>query len=559
MWELFWVQNSHYVLEIFIAFLMVTAGWIYFDSWIIERKARTLLRATGFFVLTLWGFIAAAPNGIIGFETINQKLLVDLVGLVGFGLILASLLMDPIPTKPGKKAPLLFRWFLEKQVDFMILPPIIIAPFKIVLVAITPIFVAIGFILTQPKIWLLIFSTLITILLYLHYSYGIQSEWKYFYRGFLFMSIGLAIALLSLLENSSNVFVARFAAPNGLFWMIEYIFKFFGAIFLGIWAWGFIRFRIFPQIFSSFVALSFLIFVITTIFYTGFLLNKTQERATNDLETNVKTLEFALSKVKESAILASRIASTNPQAREAVRANDKDALFNNLNALMFENETDFMLVVNKGGEVIMRAEDRERYGDSIAEDPVVWRALDGKAVVTIQSQEGVTIPTISIRAASPIVDTREDGRPEIIGAVITGYLMDIAFVDGVKKITGLDITVFAHDVAAATTFTLPNSSTRLIGTREVDTNITTSVLGKGFRHTGTAAVLNQPFLASYIPIFDIEETPIGMLFTGRSQASILDVASDTLRLTFSLSILFMLLSILPLAWLARFITHNQQV
>ncbi|TSC62577.1 MAG: methyl-accepting chemotaxis protein [Parcubacteria group bacterium Greene0416_14] len=559
MWELFWIQNSRYVLEIFIAFLMVTAGWIYLDGWMIERKGKTLLRAVGFFVLTLWGFIGAAPHGFIGFEGLNQALLVDLIGLLGFGFILASLLMDPVPIKPGKRPPLFFGWILEKQTDLAIVPLFIATPLKHVLATLAPLIGVLGFIFTQPKIWLCIFSSLITALLYIHYSYGIQSEWKHFYRGFLFLSIGLGVAILSLLESSSNVLIARFAADNGLFWIIENFFKFIGAVSLGAWAWGFIRFRIFPQIFSSFVALSFLIFVTTTIFYTGFLLNKTQQRATQDLETNVKTLEFALSKVKESAILAARIASTNPQTREAVRANDKDALFNNLNALMFENETDFMLAVNTGGEVIMRAEDRDRFGDSIAQDPVVWRALDGKAVVTTQSEEGVTIPTISIRAASPIVDTREDGRLEIIGAVVTGYLMDIAFVDGVKEVTSLDVTIFAKDVAAATTFTLPNTSTRLIGTREVDTNITTAVLTKGERHTGTASVLNQPYLASYIPILDVEETQIGMLFTGRSQASILAVASDTLRLTFSLSIIFMLLSILPLAWLARFITHNQQV
>ncbi len=559
MWELFWIQNSRYVLEIFIAFLMVTAGWIYLDGWMIERKGKTLLRSVGFFVLTLWAFFEAAPNGFIGFNALNQQLLVDSIGLIGFGLILASLLMDPVPIKPGKRAPFFFSWLLEKPSDLTIIPPLIVAPFKSLFALLAPLLGIFAFIFTQPKIWLLLFSSFITALLYVHYVYGIQSEWKYFYRGFLFLSIGLAVALLSLLVNSSNVLIARFAAPNGVFWIIENIFKFIGAVCLGVWAWGFIRFRIFPQIFSSFVALSFLIFVTTTIFYTGFLLNKTQQRATEDLETNVKTLEFALSKVKESAILAARIASTNPQAREAVRSGNKDALFSNLNALMFENETDFMLAVNKGGEVIMRAEDRERYGDSIAQDPVVWRALDGKAVVTIQAEDGVTIPTIAIRASSPIVDTREDGRPEIIGAIVTGYLMDIAFVDGVKKVTGLDVTVYANDVAAATTFTLPNSSTRLIGTHEVETNITSAVLKQGKRHTGTATILNQPFLASFIPILDVEETPIGMLFTGRSQASILAVASDTLKLTFSLSIVFMLLSILPLAWLARFITHNQQV
>ena len=207
----------------------------------------------------------------------------------------------------------------------------------------------------------------------------------------------------------------------------------------------------------------------------------------------------------------------------------------------------------------MRAEDRERFGDSIADDPIVWRALDGKAVVTTDTQQVVTIPTVSIRASSPIVDTSEAGDLEIVGAIITGFVLDTAFVDGIKKITDLDITVFADDQSIATTFTMPETGRRLIGAREPDQRIVNAVLKEGGTYTGTSSILNRPFLAAYIPIQDIEETTIGMFFTGRSQASILTLVGDTMRLTFSVSVLLMILFILPIGWLARFISHHQQV
>ena len=111
MWEQFWVQNIHYVIEVFIGFLMVTAGWIYLDGWLVEKRAKTLLRTIGFFSLAIWSFLGATPLGIIGIETFEEaEKIVDIAGLIGFGLLLLSLFMDPIPVRPGGKP----VWLLSK-------------------------------------------------------------------------------------------------------------------------------------------------------------------------------------------------------------------------------------------------------------------------------------------------------------------------------------------------------------------------------------------------------------------------------------------------------------
>ena len=577
MWQQFWVQNIHYILEVFFGFFMVTAGWIYLDGWLLERRTKTLIRAGGFFMLAIWSFFDAAPLGIAGAERLffSTKQMISFAGFVGFGFLFLSLLIDPIPVKPGGKP---IRFFSRLWSRSLAILPINLPSLQDIpipnfpsfseirevitqwILAMVPVVLFIALLFSKAEVWIFLFSFFTTTLLWLHYSRGIQSEWKFFYLGFFAFTIALAFASISSIwQGTSNVLVAKLLSPYRFFWILEHVMKFIGAIFLGIWAWGFIRFRIFPQIFSSLVAFSFLIFITVTVIYTGFLLNRTQESIVKNLETNVKTLSFALEKVKESAILAARIASTNPQIREALRSGDKDRLFKNLNTLMFENETDFMIAVNTGGEVVMRAEDKERFGDSLANDPVVWRALDGKAVVTTFTEPGVTIPTVSIKASSPVVDTSLTGEPEIIGVVITGFLLDTAFVDGIKKITDLDITVFANDVSAATTFIVPESQLRLIGNRELDQDILTTVLKKHATYTGTTTILNRPFLAAYIPIKDVEETTIGMFFTGRSHASILAVVSDTMKLTFSISILLMIFFLLPIGWLARFISYNQQV
>lgn len=563
MWEQFWIRNAHYVLETFFSFSLLTAGWIYVDGWIIERKAKTLIRAAGFLTLSLWAILGAAPIPII------REAFSDLIGLGGFFLLLASLLIDPVPVRPGQAPPRILskHWLralwlaLGLGVVLLILPYISSLSFlrSLAFFSLLPSWTVPVRILLEPRVWMLAIAALIAFFFRLHYEQGIQREWKLIYYAFFFIAISLVFSTAALWQDSDNVLLSRILAPYHLVWIIEHAVKLVGGVFLGSWAWGFIRFRVFPQIFSSFVALAFVTFVLTTITYTGFMLTRISASTADDLRTNVRTLEFALGKVKESAILAARITAANPQIREAIRQGDRDALFQNLNTLMFENKTDFMMAVNTGGEVITRAEDRDRFGDSIAEDPVVWRALDGKAVVTTATRKEIATPTVSIRAASPIVDASESGEPEVIGAIVTGYLLDLAFVDGIKELTNLDITVYASDTSAATTFIVSDTGMRLLGARETNRTITDAVLKKGTAYLGSSAVLNQPFLAAYIPLKDVENTTIGMLFTGRSQAAILALATDTMRLSFSISILLMLLSVAPLWLLSRFITYNQNI
>ena len=558
MWEQFWVRNIHYILETFLTFAFITAGWIYIDGWLIERKIKTLFRASGLFVLAIWTILDAAPVPII------RETFAGLIGLGGFIFLLVSLLIDPVPVRPGQTSPGIVKkiWIQLLMLFLMLVVGILLAQNIISFQIPIPTFLTIlplGQIITEPKIWILILSACISFLLWLHYDSGIQREWRFFYLGFLFVTISLIFAAFTLWQNSPNILLANLLAPYHHAWILEHGIKLIGAVCLGVWAWGFIRFRVFPQIFSSFVALAFITFILTTIVYTGFMLTRIRVSTVEDLEINVKTLQFALEKVKESAILAARITAINPQIREAMRRNDRDALFKNLNALMFENKTDFMLVVNTGGEVLMRAEDQDRFGDSLADDSVVWRALDGKAVVTTSTRKGISIPTVSIRAGSPITDTSESGDPEIIGVVVTGYLLDLAFVDGIKELTDLDVTVFANDTSAATTFATSDTGMRLLGLREIDPRILDAVLKSGGSYLGSATILNQPFLAAYIPLKDVENTTIGMFFTGRSQAAIFALATDTMRISFSISMLLMFLSILPLWLLSKFITYNQSV
>ncbi|QQR53290.1 hypothetical protein IPG36_06670 [bacterium] len=97
----------------------------------------------------------------------------------------------------------------------------------------------------------------------------------------------------------------------------------------------------------------------------------------------------------------------------------------------------------------LRAEDPERYGDSVSSDPLVRRALTGQTASSVVVSSGVTAPIVALTAVSPITGT--DGL--VVGSVTLGVDVTSGFVDGIEASTGLSSTVYGGQVRAATTLT----------------------------------------------------------------------------------------------------------
>jgi len=92
MWRAFWAQNIHFSLEVFVALVAFSAGWIFFDTWLFKKEKKIGLRSVGFFLYALASIIHAAqveevffalPFGIIkasGFEAGYPTSLCDCFG-----------------------------------------------------------------------------------------------------------------------------------------------------------------------------------------------------------------------------------------------------------------------------------------------------------------------------------------------------------------------------------------------------------------------------------------------------------------------------------------------
>lgn len=77
---------------------------------------------------------------------------------------------------------------------------------------------------------------------------------------------------------------------------------------------------------------------------------------------------------------------------------------------------------------------------------------------------------------------------------------------------------------SATTFTSPDGKTEIIGMKEEHAYVKNVVLTKGEAYSGSLPVRETVYTAAFLPLKDVDNNPVGMLFVGR--AAICNTASS---------------------------------
>ncbi len=510
--QMLFFNISHFALTVFSAFTFFAAGLLHLDSWQVAKSKKTLLvRSIGFFFLAL----ATATHASSIFLPLITTL-IQVLKIGGLILIFSSLVKEPIIGKSYKK-----------------------------IAAFTPLaFPAISFSLVPLSAALLL---LITLWYFRKSTEGMEKQLKPAAVAFLFLALAEFVNISFFQSNTTNVFWSKLLADFGTIWIIHSILELIGTVILMTWVWGYIRFRLQIQLFATIVGSTLLLFLTTTFFFTFLLLKNLESDALGHLKTDVNVLQYALNRLQLETLSHAEAVAQDSNFQEALNQNNPSDLYKVTSKFMLSQGTSFLAVTSASGEVLMRAEDKDKVGDNISEDPIVKSALANLPTSTIIPSPGVTYPEVLIKAAVPI----KGG-----GALITGFIIDSAFVDGVKKITGLDIAVFADNTRAATTFVAPDGKSRFVGTSETNKKITDTVLGNGQIYIGTAQVLNQPYLTAYSPLKTFEDKTIGMLFVGKPQTTLLSTAQKSIDLTSLGSIILMILSIAPAYFLSKYIEEQ---
>lgn len=513
----------HFALAVFSGFVFLLGGILFLDSWTLDKgKKELLIRAAGFASLAIAAGIRASSLETPLF-VFSERVAIT----VGLFLVLASVLIGPLLLPPSKQ-----KGEKKKKKAPIILP--------IISTALIPLTAALNF--------------AIAAVYFVRATTGYDKQMKPLVWAFVSLGVAETLRALTAWSSAAVIFWSRLLEPFGFVWNLDELFEFVGVLIIAIWAWGYIRFRLRPQLFAMTVALSMIVFLLTTSFFVFMLLKNLERDTLAHLNTDINVFAYSLDNLKDKVLANTQAVAQNSEVRQAFVERDRNKLYQLASDYLVAQEANSLVIALGNGEVLMRAEDRERANDNIFNDSLTKEALAGEAVAAVFFQEGITMPKVSVRTAVPIYKNGVSGQ--IIGVVRSDLLIDDAFVDSVKSATGLDTTVFGGNKRAATTFLAADGKSRYSGTLETNKKVLSTVFNNGKVYVGKVQVLNQPYYAAYSPLEAADEQIGGMLFVGTPQNTLVDTAEDSIRLTFFGSVMMIILSLIPAYFFSKFLQEQ---
>lgn len=520
MWNQFLLQNAHFAFGLFTALVFFAVFWLYFDAWLEKKSFKEAIKIMGFFLVSLSFLVYAV--------TVESTLLSSVVG--------------------GQSSLLAFQYGL-KVIGFLC---IIVGLLQEKLEARPNVAIAVGVpISLTPLVWMQLASpvlALVITLLYLRKSiWGLEAHVRRVGIAFFFLTVSELLALASLLRETSTIDVYKLVAPFGSLWIAQHVVLLIASLLLGKWVFGYLLKQFQPQLFFILNALILLIFLITTVSFTGLLLKNIQDETTAQLDSDVKVLEFAIGSKNAGHKSDALLIASDPQLVAAFVARDRNKLNVLAQNYLITKKYSFLAIVNTNGQVISRGEDAEKIGDSLKTNPLIKRVLRGESASGLESKDGVLAPQLFVSGASAI---ESDGK--VIGAVILGTGIDNAFVDEIHTATGLESSIYGGNIISATTLISSDGKSRLIGLKEETNQVKKNVLENGRAFATSVTIANRPYFASYVPLVDIDGTALGMVSVEKTQDGVLQAAGRSIEYTFLFAAGLLIISVLPAYLIARY-------
>jgi hypothetical protein len=345
---------------------------------------------------------------------------------------------------------------------------------------------------------------------------------------FVLVSIYELLFSLNNFRETTNLNIFNLLAPFGTVWYLDLSILFLAILFLSRWVFKYLLKQFQSQLFMVMMGLVLSIYLIVTVSFTGLLLNNLKTQILHELDSQSKVLDYALNSKKSELLSDAKLISKSK--------------IEDLESNGFNIHHDLFVIFDKDGVVTYRAEDTERKGDSISGDELVKRVLDGKESSNVVVKDGVVAPSVMLVSGSPIM---KDSK--IDGGVLVGDLIDDAYFEGFSKLTGLKAAAYGGDILSAG---------GTIGTKESNPVVKEKVLIKGETYSVENRWLNRSFLSVYSPLKNVEGNPVGMIFVGRPQLEVLNLASKTLESIFLGTIVLLFMSMIPAKIIANSITKQ---
>ncbi|MDO8269419.1 MAG: cache domain-containing protein [Candidatus Levybacteria bacterium] len=528
MWFQFFLINLHFAINITAALIFFAVFWLYFDAWVGRKRYREFIRFSGFLALSI-SFILSGlyiESSVLSVPIFSQDLhMAFLIAtrLIGYIFIILALFIDPLMQKP------------KHQSSVGLVLPLGIKSLSISFVSfLFPVLSALaGFLYLKRA------------------TVGLEDHLKPVAFSFFLLSLSELLALGYMLRESQNSTLYAFVAPYSILWMIQSGVILLAVIVLRKWIFFYLLKRIQSQLFMIFVSFTVALFLLITLVFSALLLKNIESEALVSLTTDVNVLEYAINSKKAEVISDAQVIALNPEVIDAIDKNNKSKLKSIAISTLLAKKQSVVTILSGEGVVLARGDDPERIGDSLSGDVLVKKAVGGEDAVSVITKDGVLAPTVSIRSAVPV----RSGK-DIVGVIMVGADIDNAFVDGVKETTGLNASIYADNIRSATTFIAPDGKSRWVGVKEESEVVKKQVILQGKLYAGSLNVLNVAYLTAILPLKDIDNNVVGMLFVGREQVSLLQAAGRSIELTFLVAVVLLVLSIIPAYFISRYISNQ---
>lgn len=543
MWLQFFSQNFHFIVNLFASLVFFAIAWLYLDAWINGRSKKELCKWLGFALAGLSFFVHATivEQSVLGESPLGDvtNTLFAALRYVGYTLIILGNIADPLQIIPANKGLQLQRSAAPK-------------PRAARAKKSAPSFIGMSTPAIAAAYGLAIGALAIAALYWRRATTGMERHLKPVAAGFMCIGLSELVAAAGGLRESTHPLIHDLTQAFGWVWWGEQLLLLAGMVVLGRWVWGYLTKRLMSQLFMVLMSITIVIFFVVTVSFTALLLRSVRSDSLVNLRTAANVLHYAIdAKQAETQASAEQLA-VNVGVVQAIAAKDHQTLVAVTKQYLADKKLSSLLVTTESGQVLLRAESADEWGDSVSSDTLIRRALLGEGASAVSAFQGALAPSMRVRSAVPV----RDANNVVIGSVTTGLNLDSAFVDGVQSSTGLHSSIYAGNTLAATTVAWADGKTRSVGVKIKDAALLDTVLTHGQDYQGNIALQNRSLLAVFVPLKDADGAVQGILMVSEPQNAILRTAGRSIELTFVLTSLLLAVSIFPLYMVVRAITRQ---
>lgn len=567
----FILTDAHFAIGMLAALACFATFWLYFDAWLGQREWKDFFKWLGYGVLAL-GFMLTAAEvepAFLGQSSLGHIGWVSLLlRSFGYAVLAIGLALDPlqpIPQHPATdvlgpagvapaEAPKRRWWQFGRQPKPAVSPPPPPPPTPTPTPPSPPQQLGAGFVLGVSSLRTVLPLLAGTVLfLYWRRAFtGLERHLKPVMWAFVWFTAFELVDLAALGRGTDDPRLYSIVAPFGPLWILGHGLLAVAAVVLGLWVWQYLTKRLQTQLFIVLTAACLAIFLVTTVSFTFLLMARVQEQAFNSLETTTKVLDTAIAGQQAETTAAAEVVAGNSAVAAAVVAHDHARLAQLQSNFLAAKGQSSLVITNDSAQVLLRAEDPADWGDSVSSDSLVSRALVGKVGHGLSAEEGALAPRLVMRSAVPI----RNAAGLIVGTVTAGFTVDNAFVDGLRKSTGLSASIYSGSTRVATTLVASDGRTRAVGVTESNKDVTNTVLKGNKTWSGLISSDGQSYLAVYAPLRDADNASVGMLFIGQPQILLLQAAGKSIELTFLIAVGLLVLAIVPVHLISKSLANQ---